>query len=90
MPPELVDPPNATLEKDSNEVDEPHEGDTYEDKNDSENNTDHILLLKAKANAVDHPYDCDCGDAENKLDYLRKIINSLDKGIHIQYLFLKN
>jgi hypothetical protein len=27
---------------------------------------------------------------ENKLDYLRKIINSLDKGIHIQYLFLKN
>ena len=89
MPPELVDPPNATLEKDANEVDEPHEGDTYEKKNDSEYNTYDVLLCKAAAKAVDHPNDRDCGDAENEFDYLRKIVNCFDERIHNNTSFIK-
>ena len=89
MPPELVDPPNVALEKDANEVDEPHEGDTYENKNDSKNDADDVLLCNTAAETVDHPNDSDRGDAKNELDYLRKIINSFDERIHFKYLFHK-
>ena len=81
---ELVDPPNVALEKDANEVDKPHEGDTNKDKNDSENNANDVMLCKAAAYAVDHPDDSDCGDAENELDDLRKIVKCFDERIHCE------
>ena len=84
---ELVDPPNAALEEDAEKVDKPHEGNTNEDKYDCENNSNHILLLKAAAKTVNYPNDCDCRDAENKLDYLRKIVNCFDERFHFIYLF---
>ena len=84
----LVDPPNATLEKDAEKVDKPHEGDTNKDENDRENYANDVLLCKAAAETIDHPNDSNCGDAENELDNLRKVIKSLDDRIHFYYLFL--
>ena len=89
MPPELVYPPNVALEKDAKKVDEPHEGNAYENKNNSEYNTYDVLLCKAAAKAVNHPNDRDCGDAENEFDYLRKIVNCFDERIHNNTSFIK-
>jgi hypothetical protein len=89
LPPGLVNPPNVALEKDANKVDEPHKGDTYKKKNDCKYDTNYVLLCKAAAKTVDHPNDCDRGDAENEFDYLRKIVNCFDERIHNKTSFIK-
>ncbi len=84
----LVDPPNIALEKNANKVDQPHKGNADKDKNNCDNNANDVILLKAAANAINHPNDSDRGDAENELDYLGKIVNCFDERIHNNTSFI--
>ena len=45
-----INPPNATLYQDAKQIDQPHEGDTDEKKDNSDNNANHVLLFQAAAN----------------------------------------
>ena len=49
---DLVKPPNASFDQDADKVDEPHEGDTDEQKDNCDDNAYHVVLVKALADSV--------------------------------------
>ena len=77
-----VDPPNVALHQNAEQVDQPHKGDTDKDQNDSQHDADHVVLVKAAAQAIDHPHDSNGGDAKNELNERGKIVNGIDQAFH--------
>ena len=84
----LVNPPNAALDQNANQVNQPHKGNTDENQDNTDDNTNHILLDQATADTVDHPNDCNCGNAEDQFDQQRKAVKSFNKALHA-FLLLK-
>ena len=77
-----VKPPNVILEEYAEQVDDPHEGDANEKKDNCDNYAYHIVLVKALADSVDPPNDVKSGDAEDELYNLRQIVKGFDKLLH--------
>ena len=78
----LVKPPNVIFQKNAEKVDDPHEGDTNEKKDNCDNYAYHVVLVKALADSVDPPNDVKSGNAKNKLYDLRQVVKCFDELFH--------
>ena len=76
------EPPNVALEDDANEVDDPEECGTCNEKNDCEDDSENVTVADALEEAVDLPDDCDAGESEDDLHDKRKIVESFDDVFH--------
>ena len=72
--------PDVSFEKDHYDVNDPHEGN--EQKNDADYESDSVLCINSLDDAVDAPYDVQCGNRENDLHEKRKTFELIEKFFH--------
>jgi len=86
----LVYPPNLVVERDADNVNEPKEGNTYDDKYDRKNDSKGVLFLNAAKKTINYPYDIKKRNSENYLQELGKTVKRVDKAFHFYISFQKN
>ena len=77
-----AEPPYLLIKNNADKVDDPYECDTCGKQEYRKNNTDNILCLNASEKAVNIPYNVKYGNAENDLNYPRKIVKQFDSFFH--------
>ena len=78
----LAEPPDLLIKEKTNEVDCPPEGNSYKKKYDCNNESNGVVSIKALDDTVNPPNDVECGDAEDELQDIGKLVKSFDDVFH--------
>jgi hypothetical protein len=76
-----AEPPYLLIKNNADKVDDPYER-SKEEKNNRNNDSNGILCFKTSQKTVNSPNNVKCGDAENELNYPRKIVKQFDSFFH--------
>ena len=84
-----LEPPNSALEENANEVENPEDRGTCNEKNDCENDTEHVSVRDALYEAVYLPNDGYNRETEENLNDKGEIVDCFDKIFHSCVLLCK-
>ena len=70
------------VEKSGNKIPDPGNGASADDPDNTDEDEHTVLLANALDYSVNSPNNVERGDAEDKLNYPREVVNSFDKFVH--------